>query len=71
MDVQKLVGMVQQIEKNMPDHGDIVSKISSHLIRFWTPKMRSDLYAEVNAHRENFSPVVVAVIDDMRAQAMA
>lgn len=71
MDVNKLVAMVQQIEKNMPDHGDAVSKISSHLIRFWTPKMRSDLFAEVNAHRENYSPIVVGVIDDMRAQAMA
>ena len=63
--------MVEQIEKNMPDHGDIVSKISSHLIRFWTPKMRSDLYAEVNANRDKFSPVVVGVVDDMRAQAQA
>ncbi len=63
--------MVEQIEKNMPDHGDIVSKISSHLIRFWTPKMRSDLYTEVNANRDNFSPVVVGVVDDMRAQAQA
>ena len=71
MDVQKLVAMVEQIEKNMPDHGDIVSKISGHLIRFWTPKMRSDLYAEVNANRDKFSPVVVGVIDEMRAQAMA
>ena len=71
MDVQRLISMVEQIEKNMPDHGDIVSKISSHLIRFWTPKMRSDLYAEVNANRDNFSPVVVGVVDDMRAQAQA
>lgn len=71
MDVQRLISMVEQIEKNMPDHGDIVSKISSHLIRFWTPKMRSDLYAEVNANRDKFSPVVVGVVDDMRAQAQA
>ena len=71
MDVQRLISMVEQIEKNMPDHGDIVNKISGHLIRFWTPKMRSDLYAEVNANRANFSPVVVGVVDDMRAQAQA
>ena len=63
--------MVEQIEKNIPVHEEQYLRISEHLIKFWTPEMRSDLFQEVKANRSNYSEVIGKVVDDMRAKAKA
>jgi aminoglycoside/choline kinase family phosphotransferase len=63
--------MVEQIEKNIPAHEEQYLRISEHLIKFWTPQMRTDLFQEVKDNRQNYSEVVGQVVDDMRAKAKA
>ena len=71
MDVNKLAMMAVQIEKHTPDYGDAVDKIATHLIKFWTPAMRSSFYAEVVANRSNYSETLNGVVDEMRNRSKA
>lgn len=69
MDVNKLVYMALQIEKNLPAHENLHTKLAAHLESFWTPAMRAQLYGYVNDHREDFSEQVLRAVDDLHAQA--
>lgn len=71
MDVNKLAMMATQIEKHTPDYGDAVDKIATHLIKFWTPAMRTAFYSEVVANRGNFSETINGVVDEMRNRSKA
>lgn len=71
MDIKVLTNMVEQIEKNIPVHEEQYLRISEHLIKFWTPQMRSDLYQEVKANGSKYSPVITQVVEDMRGKAKA
>jgi hypothetical protein len=71
MDINVLTRMVEQIEKNIPVHEEQYLRISEHLIKFWTPQMRSDLYQEVKANGSKYSSVITAVVEDMRGKAKA
>ena len=71
MDVAILTRMAQQIELNIPVHEETYLRISEHLVKFWTPKMRSDFYQEVTNNREDFSATLNKVVDELRAKANA
>ncbi|MEI6404776.1 MAG: formate dehydrogenase subunit delta [Actinomycetes bacterium] len=71
MDVNKLVYMALQIEKNLPDHDNLHTKLAAHLESFWAPAMRGQLYDYVNAHRDDFSEHFLRAVDDLHAQAKA
>lgn len=71
MDVAILTRMAQQIERNIPVHEETYLRISEHLVKFWTPKMRSDFYQQVTNNREDFSATLNKVVDELRAKANA
>ena len=63
--------MAGDIEKNIPVHEETYLRISEHLVKFWTPKMRSDFYKHVTENREDFSETLNKVVDELRAKANA
>ncbi len=71
MDINVLLRMADQIEKNMPFAGDKAQLVATHMVKFWTPVMRADLYKEVSSRPADFSPVLVEVVDIMHSQANA
>lgn len=71
MDVSILVRMANDIEKNIPAHEETYQRISEHLVKFWTPSMRSDFYKHVTGNREAFSETLNKVVDELRAKANA
>jgi hypothetical protein len=71
MDVAILTRMAEQIERNIPVHEDTYLRISEHLVKFWTPQMRSDLYQHVTKNRKDFSTTLNKVVDELRAKANA
>jgi hypothetical protein len=71
MDINVLIRMADQIEKNMPFAGDKAELIAAHMVKFWTPVMRADLYKEVSSRPADFSPVLNNVVEILHAQANA
>ncbi len=71
MDISILTRMAGDIEKNIPVHGETYLRISEHLVKFWTPKMRSDFYQHVTNNRNDFSETLNKVVDELRAKANA
>ena len=71
MDIDKLVMMVEQIERNIPPGPTVGHFIAAHLDSFWAPAMRKQLYTHVIAHREDFSYQIQAALDELHQQAKA
>ena len=71
MDVAILTRMAEQIEHNIPVHEDTYLRISEHLVKFWTPQMRTDFYQQVTNNRKDFSTTLNKVVDELRAKANA
>ena len=71
MDISILIRMAEDIEKNIPVHEETYQRISEHLVKFWTPKMRSDFYKHVTGNRNDFSETLNKVVDELRAKANA
>ncbi len=71
MDISILTRMAGDIEKNIPVHEETYLRISEHLVKFWTPQMRSDFYKHVTSNREDFSETLNKVVDELRAKANA
>jgi hypothetical protein len=71
MDISILIRMAEDIEKNIPVHEETYQRISEHLVKFWTPKMRSDFYKHVTSNRNDFSETLNKVVDELRAKANA
>ena len=71
MDVAILTRMAEQIERNIPIHEDTYLRISEHLVKFWTPQMRTDFYQQVTNNRKDFSTTLNKVVDELRAKANA
>ena len=71
MDISILIRMAEDIEKNIPVHEETYQRISEHLVKFWTPKMRSDFYKHVPSNRNDFSETLNKVVDELRAKANA
>ena len=63
--------MAQDIENNIPVHEETYQRISEHLVKFWTPQMRSDFYKHVTSNRDMFSETLNKVVDELRAKANA
>lgn len=40
---QHLIKMANQIAENMPSRENVADQIADHMLRFWSPSMRSDL----------------------------
>jgi hypothetical protein len=71
VDISILTRMAGDIEKNIPVHEETYLRISEHLVKFWTPKMRSDFYQHVTNNRNDFSETLNKVVDELRAKANA
>ena len=71
MDISILNRMAADIERNIPVHEETYLRISEHLVKFWTPQMRSDFYQHVTGNREDFSETLNKVVDELRAKANA
>ncbi len=63
--------MASDIEKNIPVHEETYLRISEHLVKFWTPQMRSDFYQHVVSNRDDFDDTMNKVVDELRAKANA
>jgi hypothetical protein len=63
--------MAVHIERNIPVHEESYLRISEHLVKFWTPQMRSDFYKHVTSNRKDFSETLNKVVDELRAKANA
>ena len=63
--------MAQDIERNIPVDEETYQRISEHLVKFWTPQMRSDFYKHVTSNRDAFSETMNKVVDELRAKANA
>ena len=71
MEIAILNRMAQDIERNIPAHEETYLRISEHLVKFWTPQMRSDFYKHVTSNRNEFSETLNKVVDELRAKANA
>ena len=71
VDINVLIMMIQQIEKNVPNHGDVAEKIAGHIESFWAPAMRTQLYNYVSTHRSEFGFEIQQAIDLLHAKAKA
>jgi hypothetical protein len=71
VEISILTRMAVDIERNIPAHEETYLRISEHLVKFWTPKMRSDFYKHVTTNRESFSETLNKVVDELRAKANA
>jgi hypothetical protein len=71
VDITILTRMASDIEKNIPVHEETYLRISEHLVKFWTPQMRSDFYQHVVSNRDDFGDTINKVVDELRAKANA
>jgi len=71
VDISILSRMAHDIENNIPVHEETYQRISEHLVKFWTPQMRSDFYKHVTSNRDMFSETMNKVVDELRAKANA
>ncbi len=63
--------MVIQIDKNIPFAGEKSEVIATHLKKFWTPQMRTDIYAEVKANPSEFSADIQKALELLHSDAKA
>lgn len=63
--------MVQQIEKNIPNDGDVAERVADHLETFWAFGMRKQLYDYVATHRSEFGFQIQQAVDLLHAKAKA
>lgn len=63
--------MVNQIEKNIPFAGAKSDVIATHLKKFWTPQMRSDIFKEIQAKPNEFSADVREALAKLHQEAKA
>lgn len=70
MNIENLVRMANQIGTffaSYPDQQAAKAEIANHLNRFWAPRMRSQLYAYIDAERgEGLTPLVLEAIAAQR-----
>ena len=71
MDIDKLVMMARQIERNLPAGDDVPSKLAAHLEAFWAPQMRTQLHRHVVANRADFGFQLQQALDELHHQAKA
>lgn len=61
MEGEKLARMANQIGaffEAEPDRSDAIEGVTSHLRRFWEPRMRRDLYRLLDTGGDGLSPLV-------------
>jgi hypothetical protein len=63
--------MINQIDQNIPFAGAKPDVIATHLKKFWTPQMRSDIYKEIQVRPEEFSADVREALAKLHSEAKA
>lgn len=58
-----LIRMAKQIAVSIPASGDLSGAIASHLQKFWTPQMRTELSTYAASHENEFSPELIAALE--------
>lgn len=67
MSPDKLQRMANDIARNLAALGDgAPAAIAEHLRQFWTPRMRAELLALVDAGGEGLEQLVLAALQDTR-----
>lgn len=67
MSPDKLQRMANDIARNLAALGDgAPGAIAEHLRQFWTPRMRAELLALVDAGGEGLEQLVLAALQDTR-----
>jgi formate dehydrogenase subunit delta len=68
MSPDKLQRMANDIARNLAALGDgAPAAIAEHLRQFWTPRMRAELLALVDAGGDGLEPLVVEATERMRS----
>lgn len=71
MDVAKLKMMVNQIDQNIPFAGVKSEVIATHLKKFWTPQMRTDIFKDVSQNPDGYSSDVREAVTKLHQEAKA
>lgn len=72
MDVANLIRMANRIGQffqAMPNHGEAVEGVATHIRKFWEPRMRQTLLAHVDAQgTQGMHPLVAEAVRERREQ---
>lgn len=72
MDTSNLIHMANRIGQffqSMPDHGEAVDGVVTHIRKFWEPRMRQALLAHADAQgTEGMHPLVAEAVRERREQ---
>lgn len=68
MSPEKLVHMANQIAKFFAHEGEqqAVLSISTHLKKFWDPRMRTKIVELLESDRHGMDPLVVKAVESLR-----
>ncbi|MBK1614263.1 formate dehydrogenase [Rubrivivax gelatinosus] len=72
MNADQLVQMANRIAAffaAMPDHGEAVDGVATHLRKFWEPRMREQLRALIDAGQPDLHPLVHEAFGLLAARA--
>jgi formate dehydrogenase subunit delta len=71
MSPDKLVYMANQIGKFFAHQGEAkaVAGIADHIARFWDPRMRTAIFAHVDAGGAGLDPFVLKAVQSLRVLA--
>lgn len=68
MDIQNLVGMANRIGdffESMPNQDEAKREIATHISKFWEPRMRETLIANLaNESTSNLHPAIRAAVEE-------
>lgn len=63
--------MINQIDQNIPFAGVKSEVIATHLKKFWTPRMRSEIFQAMNDSPDEYSQDVKDALNLLHQQAKA
>ncbi|MGA8279042.1 MAG: formate dehydrogenase subunit delta [Rhodanobacteraceae bacterium] len=74
MSIERLVQMANDIAsyfESEPDRDAAVNGVATHLVRFWTPRMRDEICAHLNSGGSGLVELAQAGVGRMSAQRTA
>lgn len=67
MSPEKLVYMANQIGKFFANQGEkkAIAGIADHLVKFWDPRMRAEMFAHFQAGGAGLDPIVAKAVESL------
>ena len=69
MNIHKLVYMANQIGAFFQSQGEAaaLAGVADHLAKFWDPRMRDAIFAQVDSGGEGLQPLVLKAIESLKS----